>query len=369
MSSDPIPFYTQAAILDQYIHSSNPGENAEVLEIILQTLSTRPDLRTYFFRNRPDPAWTPILVENGFFDFPPAAIIRGGRSILPQWDAQEFLISVADLYPDIVVQHAITLKAHGKYLARAVYALSLIPAIHAITAIDQVVEWQKNKDATESIAEATFQLMVKFAAEGEMEGAFILFSELTKPIFFEAESSVADRLPVNGRVRFRFGWAERENEFLTKGSESLRERDPERVIAILENTLIEVLHLEFADRNLQGFGVSIWWRSTIEEATETQENDLFEQDDYKNMLVDQMRETLEWWVQDDSLGAHSVIIRYLKNENDIFRRLAFFLLYRYPENYTAIVRDELLNPENLADNRIRHEYYLLLMSGFRYLQS
>ena len=70
MSKKEVPFYSQTAILDRYIHSANPGEDPDTLEILLEMLRTRQDLRDYFFRNGPHSAWASILWDQGFFSDP-----------------------------------------------------------------------------------------------------------------------------------------------------------------------------------------------------------------------------------------------------------------------------------------------------------
>ena len=71
MSNLDLPFYTQAALLDRYIKDIKPDQDAEIINVIVDVLQKREDLRLYFFRNRPSPKWANILWENHFFETPP----------------------------------------------------------------------------------------------------------------------------------------------------------------------------------------------------------------------------------------------------------------------------------------------------------
>src|SRR5215217_8952929 len=115
MAESEVPFYTKAAILDRYIRSANPAADRHTLEVIIDALGSKPELREYFFRSRPHPAWARILWDYGFFKTPPALVRTSNEFALPRWDAQEYLISVAPHSPDVVVKHVQELEGHAYY--------------------------------------------------------------------------------------------------------------------------------------------------------------------------------------------------------------------------------------------------------------
>ncbi len=128
MSSEAVPFYAQTALLDRYIHSRNPAEDLDALEIVLELLRTRHDLRAYFFQNRPNAAWAPIFWEQGFFDEPPSP--RESPAIgafYPHWDVQNYLVSVAAQVPEVVLKHVLSIEGPGWYISQAILALCAIP--------------------------------------------------------------------------------------------------------------------------------------------------------------------------------------------------------------------------------------------------
>src|SRR5215510_3378078 len=86
--SNEVPFFSQTAVLERYIRSSNPTENPIALAVIIEALRTKPELRRWFFFNNPHPRWAEILLEHGFlYDLPELATTERGF-LQPHWDTQ-----------------------------------------------------------------------------------------------------------------------------------------------------------------------------------------------------------------------------------------------------------------------------------------
>ncbi len=141
MSQASVPFYTQAAILDEFIHAADPTADPAMIEIVLQAISEHAELRDYFFRNRPSLAWLPVLWDHGFFSQPPAPVPSEKGLLLPRWDAQDYLASVAVEAPDFVLRHVATIEAHPVYIASAVACLLQLPPSRVEDAIPRIVTW------------------------------------------------------------------------------------------------------------------------------------------------------------------------------------------------------------------------------------
>ena len=113
--SNKVPFYTQTAILDRYIHSPNPTQDPVAVKVVLDMLRTRPDLRDYFFRSGPSAAWAYILWEQGFFATPPEPQKTEQGVVLTRWDVQDYLVTVASQVPDVVIKHVESVTGPGWY--------------------------------------------------------------------------------------------------------------------------------------------------------------------------------------------------------------------------------------------------------------
>src|SRR5689334_3623962 len=114
-----IPFYTKTSLLDSYIGMSNPEDDPVALKVIITALKSDIELRNYFFRSKPHPGWAKILWNEGFFQNPPELKqMKNGWQIL-RWEEQEYLLSIADKVPEILVEHLKILKENPLYGAKA----------------------------------------------------------------------------------------------------------------------------------------------------------------------------------------------------------------------------------------------------------
>jgi hypothetical protein len=66
--SDELAFFSQTAVLERYIYTSNPSENPNALAVIIKALQDKKDLYKWFFANQPHSHWAGILYENGFLN-------------------------------------------------------------------------------------------------------------------------------------------------------------------------------------------------------------------------------------------------------------------------------------------------------------
>ena len=359
MSSSEVPFYAQAGVLDRYIHSSDPGSDPEALEVILEMLKSQSqkDLRDYFFRSGPSAAWASILWDHGFFESPPPPEkTEAGSLMLPRWDVQEYLITVASEVPDIVIRHIESLQGPGWYLSRGVRALCFVPAEQARGAISKVKEWLKDPAVAGTIASETYDLITKLSEEGESSVALGLFRELTAPVPpSDAEARVVI-ITGGATCKFRGDW--NEDQVLKGSVELLQGLDVREVMAILEDHLCTALCMEASAMGQPDFEFTSWWRTAVEETG--QDLDLA----YRDRLLTTLRDTLETWVRRDASAVEPLVQRYLGEEHQVLRRVGLHILHRFPTTYSAHVANELRRVESLEDVGIHHEYFMLLQRGY-----
>lgn len=360
MSNNELPFYTQAAILDPYIHTSDPEADSEVLEILLEMLRTKPELRAYFFRSRPNAAWARVLWRHGFFEPSPHPEETETGYTLPRWDVQEYLISVADQVPNIVVKHVETIQGHAWYKGQAIRALCYIPGQEAARVVPKVVEWLKDPQIADIIAQQTYDLMLEFVKRQHL-AAFDLFQALTAPIPLPDVTDLGGFLPRGGAIsKFRRDWVER--KIFSEGLDLLRKLNLQQTVSILEDHLRMAMRIEAQVMNSPDFEFSSGWRTAIADTGQDLDNA------YRDRLLLVLRDTLEIWVQQDSKGVEPLIERYLIEKHEIIRRLGLHLLYRFPKRYKRFVVQELRNTANLDNVGIHHEFFMLLQEGYLYLE-
>ena len=326
MSDKNVPFYTQTAVLDRYIHSSDLSSDMAAVELIVRTLQTKPDLRRYFFRSGPSAAWAPILWNKGFLEVAPPPEKYKDRYVFPRWEEQEFLISVADQAPEIVIEHVKAIKGNPVYLARAVEALRYISVDIAETAVPRIIEWLEDKETATTIASDAYELMSKFANENRKDTAFELFKLITRPLPVPSDEQRRTVFIAKADSVLIRRWNDLEE--IKNGIETLQELDVQRLCSILENHLCTALRYEAVASNHSDFEFVSWWRRAIEETG--QDNN----DDYKDLVLSALRYSLEIWAQVDGAEFEKLLQRYLTERYEILRRLGFHILWRYPEKFS-----------------------------------
>lgn len=358
--SNQVPFYTQTAILDSYIHASNPEADPDVLEVILEMLKSKPELRQYFFRSRPSAAWAPVFWKHGFFESPPQPDETEAGYSLPRWDVQEYLISVADQVSDIVIKHVNSIQGHSWYLGQAIRAACYVPAPEAASAIPKILDWLEDPQIADTIAQQAYDLMVELARK-QQAAAFSLFQVLTTPIPLSDAKDIGGFFPRGGAIsKFRREWDER--QIFSEGLEVLRNLDLQQTANILEEHLCTAMKIEATVMNSPDFEFSSGWRTAIADTGQDLENA------YRDKLLGALRDTLEIWVQQDPVIVESLIRRYLSEKREFLRRLGLHLLYQFPTEYQRYVTQELLDTENLDNIGIHYEFFMLLQQGFPYLE-
>jgi hypothetical protein len=358
-----VPFFSQTAVLDRYIHLSNPAGEPVALGIIIEVLRTKRDLRRWFFTNRPHSSWAKVLLDHGFFDEPPPPIASDGRFFLTHWDVQDYLISVASEVPDVVLAHFERIRTNKKYLRSAVMALCLIPMELANQAVPKLLESLTDPATAFTIAEQAFELMKKLA-----EAGFALFEALPSPQpsprAKKANHEILDDYVYNAEAVSFLPTDDYNEENLWKpGLEELARLDLKRLVLLLEKQLIQALQVEAETRRWsEETQRDSFWRVAIEDTGQ----DI--SDEYKDFLLKLLREFSERYISQQPDEAVALIDDYLNQDYEILKRLSIYLLGQFPQQYRDRVRDILLNAENMDDVKIHHEYFSLLESGYPHLE-
>jgi hypothetical protein len=366
--SNEVPFFSQTAVLDRYIRSSNPTENPKALAVVIEVLRTRDDLRRWFFVSRPHPQWAKILLENGFLEKAPEPIVSDGMFFLPRWDAQDYLISIASEVPDVVLAHFERIRTNKHYLRRAVEALCLIPPQQANQVVPILLECVTDSVIAYTIAEPTFELMKKLAQANFADSAFDLFETLPEPQpsprAKTAEAEILSGYVFNAEaVSFLPPDVQYENQYWTPALEVLAGLNLKRLITMLERQFIQALRVEAETGGRQNEKPRYsFWRQAIEDSGQDTPSA------YKHYLLKWLRDFLKRLAGKDPDEALEFIDGYLISDYEILRRLGIYLSGQFPKQYIKQVRDILLNVGNMDETGIHHEYFKLLEYGFPHLE-
>src|SRR5215212_130647 len=133
-----IPFFSQTAVLDRYLKLTDLSSSE--VDLIAKTLRSNSGLYRYFFRNRPDPAWAEQLLKRGYFINAPELRETDRGFFAPLWEEQEYLISIAQEVPHVVVEHFKRINGHAHYHARAIESLIQIPSTIVADVVSVILE-------------------------------------------------------------------------------------------------------------------------------------------------------------------------------------------------------------------------------------
>ena len=366
MSDNQVAFFAQAALLDQFIHNSNPEADADTALVIVQVLLNHLDLRRYFFQNRPDPGWLPLLHDHGFFDEPPPPVQTGQGLMLPVWDVQDYLASVSSEAPQFVVKHIENIVGHPVYISRAIRCMLgpsystvalAIPLEDVKRIIPRLLQWLAEYSVGCQIADDVWDV-TRLLAEARDEDALLLFSALMRPFPNPQCVRIQDH-PYNDEAISLVRDSQYEQDKVQELVRLLQAIGSLDVVHVLEEQLLLSLQVE-ADVAGSEISPSTWWRPAIEPSGQNYHHY------YKDNLLDFLRDAAEAYAAQHPFESPKLIQRYLNESGSgiVLRRLGLHLLRLFAESHLDLLAQELLNEINYNDAACHHEFLRLLEDGY-----
>ncbi|MEO7717947.1 MAG: hypothetical protein ABIY70_17235 [Capsulimonas sp.] len=353
-----IPFYTQIAILDNLLKDDILKKEPEAVEVILKAIKNNVELRKHFFRKSLSSEWLPILWDKGFFTSPPPPVKSEHGSYLANWDAQEYLLSVATQYPSLVVEHILSMQVEPAYISGAIACLPRLDVQTVEKTIPRIIEWISIPDVAVSLQDTIVALITYLARENNSK-AFELFDIIICPVkpssanenvYLTSSPSVS----VIGEHRF----IDDDSDF-HEMIKVLKAFDVHKFIYSIENALAAAISLENENRNYDRSSTS--WRASIENSGQNWHHY------YKDDLLDALRDTFFEIIDVDSVARPRIDYYLSQSQNGLFKRLGIYALTVDKNKYFDIARRELLSNANYNDVEIYHEFVLLLESKYQQL--
>jgi len=364
MSNKELPFYTQAALLDKYIQDIDPLRDKDIIEVIVDVLKTRKDLRQYFFRNRPSPNWASILWENNFFDTHPSPEeSEEGLISLPFWDIQGFLYDIADLVPEIVLKHIQSIEGNAYYISHAIGAVCRLSPSKAISAKERIIKWLNDPNIAGGILDKVYDYISVLISEEFIDDAISVFDELSKPRKYSDFGTVGTRSATSGPVVTLFDNAIGIDYHEVNVLVELIRSKPEKISRLLQDHLGDAIQIEASINQNQDWEKTSFWRVAVEETGQ----DLG--DSAKEKILKRFIKALECWAKIEINTFKVYILELLGDDRNIFYRVGLYFLQKLPSEFPNEVEKELKEYENLDKTEIKHEFFLLLRAGFPILSS
>jgi hypothetical protein len=322
-------FYKIAEELDELKKVSEPTD-ANINKLV-QYLD-KVEYAHYFFNNLENPSWVMPLYKLGlFYKVPPPLEdkTQPGYFSMPVWHEGEYLRRMADKFPDIVKEVALSLITDNSRAILTMFeALLRIPANFTVETVNQFKRWVDTPYANfMMLANELGIIMGYLAKEGHVDSALEVLDILLEPI------QIKDRFEETKLIassHHELYWL---NETLQNNLPVLIEIEPIGVLNVGEKNLIKAIDLEFDPKiNDKSKITRSYWRLNISPKIDT----IYDRD-LKNLLVNIIIQALDKASEQKQDKVQQIIGQYIDNTYSIFRRIGEYTLRAWGEQYPEML--------------------------------
>ena len=339
-------FFEKLAILDSLI-SKGP-----VLESVgkLKNLLSEKSLYKYFFEKINDPSWIKLLKNMGYFSNPPK-ILKDNKGYItfPEWPESQYLARVAPKAPNLVCETILEIpetdnvRIHEDFIDAALN----MPPVYSAKIAERESEWIKTQHHLYLLfPEKTVNLIIYLTKGGQLKRAFDLIQSLLS-------------ISPGPRIKMEI-WGYK--EILDKCTPLLLRKVKLDLFRFFSFLLKESIKFSIREKKRQqNVDLSFVWRVKVENDSQKIKDDL------RNILVNAVRDAAELLIKENMVSLEKIIDHLESYPYPIFRRIIFYLLWRFTEQAQELIPKYLTDYHFFSDPHFRHEYTLLLQKAFRFL--
>ncbi len=352
-------FYDVADKIDHLKQVSIPTQRdiEEITQYLVETEYVR-----YFFHDLDNPAWIRPLHSLGLLSKVPPPLEdknQPGYFSMPLWYEGEYLKRMADKFPDIVRDIALSLETDNSRAIRTMFETLLkVPVGITADIVSRFTNWIETPFSNFMMLSHELGIVMEYLAKGdEVKAALLTLSILLEPI------QVKDRFDEGKLVastRHDFYWL---NQALQLNLPALTKIDPIGVVNIAEEQLVKAIELEHDPRiaETDKKNVSYWRLNISPRSDENYENDI------KNLLVNTIIAALNVACQQKEHSAPEILSRYIESEYSIFRRIGIYTLRSWGQQYADLLERAYNINQQEPIRGFRTEFERLVELQFKYL--
>lgn len=322
-------FYEASGRLDQLKvrEDINLAEISETIQYLEEEKFAR-----YFFMDLENPAWVMPLHENKFFLKVPPPLEdpnNPGYLSMPTWHAGEYLKRMADKFPNIVRDIALSLETdNSRALRTMLEALLKVPVAITAEIVGKFQSWTETPYSNFMMLSHELGIIMEYLAKGgEIKAALATLSILLEPV------QVKDRFDEGKFVattRHDYYWL---NQALQLNLPVLTKIDPIGVVNVAEEKLISAIDLERNPRiDDNARKINSYWRLRI-----SPRSDVNYDNEIKNLLVNTIIAALNEGCEQTPDEVRSILDRYIDSDYSIFRRIAVYMLQDKGQLFTDLL--------------------------------
>lgn len=367
MADQKTDFIIQAALLDKYIKLGDLSKDASGVSVVTRRIKESQDLLRYFLGQSPSPAWARQFYENGFFDNPLNVVEVGNGFQTPYWGMSAYLKSIAKNVPDVVELIVSEIETNNPTIHEDLLeAMSELPPERTVIFTKKIISWLENKYVHFwGLVEAALALAYKWIEKGFIKEAIEILASVLEPI--SGAVLLSDDIPIGGEGHSRVELDYLRPNFWKDTLPKFGKLAYSDILILLENTLLKCIGVELSAKGKKedfSSGLAYWWRPAIADHEQN-----YVADSYKDKILEAFRDHLEAGIKADENHLRLNLLKYLNQEIVILRRIAIYILARYPSQYIDLAWALLENVDFHSDLKFHNDYFSLLASVFPYLTS
>jgi hypothetical protein len=324
----------------------------------VQTLSTRPENRAYFFDRLENPNWVDALHKAGFFTPPDPVPAGDGYVQFPPWPEGRYLARAAVFAPAAVsaVLTALGRQANPTATRALMEAATALPDEHLAGLAERVVEWVSGPYPNYFSDQAVTLIRRLLATEPHgLEAMRALLEIRPDPRRTEKAASTDGIIRASLEASSRLSDWEYERAIQSLVSDLVKKRGIDGVRA-LSDLLDDALRHSAWDDEADRAAHSHIWRPAIEAHSENPDSTV------KNTLTSALRDAALGYASrgQTELGA---VAAELDSRSVLHQRIGLHVLALGNAD-TALVSTRVGDRQLFDDHRLRHEYSTLLRRQF-----
>jgi hypothetical protein len=335
---------------------------AEQVRRILHLRASSPEF-TYFFEKLDSPSWIEPLMKEGAFGQPPVPILdqESGMRTDPPWAPGRYLARMAEIEPAAVfaVLLAMPDTDNGRVQEDLADAITKLPPEQAVKLVPRVIKWLKPLYAVLRLPIRIARIATNLAAAGYVSEALEILAGLLRVEADNDSRSTVGMIALSPRPRIALHIWDYEKILQTEAPRfvDIARKPALELLSDLLETAIKASLRDTAPKEKNDY--SVIWRPAIEDH---RQNRLSEE--VRDILCVTLRDNSERLIRGRKVLVPEVVTLLETRTWTVFRRIALYLLTKFPEGNEELIKARLVSRGNLQDATIRHEYHRLLQAQY-----
>jgi hypothetical protein len=334
VADDGLRFYPLSLLIREFKKRDATALPDEIVESVLDSVDASCSMANDFYDTDLDHSWAELLFQDGAFTNPDSNLIS-------------YLGRTTETQPTFIRRVAEEIDTDDNRTLRFLISIGRdLPIDDAALIGQQAAIWIQDDEAYGYLASHTLRLASYLAENGEYDVPLEMLEAILEP-------RDGDQLDIDqGMVRYNL------TTMLDENFDALISERGEKLIRVFASKLTAALD-QYADR-----ARSVAARTSFADLHYVEDN----RGSLEEILLEYFVRAVTAWVAETTSGnEQNELVEQLLSEPTLLRRVGFYVLSEHPESFEETIQNELTTTENYREHQSQYEFYLVLSSGFEYL--